>query len=132
MSALSILLEMPEQATPHLFIRKGVPASAIQRIMLSAGLSQKEIADLLYVSTRTLSRLDEHEPVNLQLSDRLYQLADIWGFLTEGWGEDYARRWIRKPLRALGGETPLQTMMTSAGIERLRQVAGRLQHGIPV
>jgi putative toxin-antitoxin system antitoxin component (TIGR02293 family) len=38
--------------------------------------------------------------------------------------------WLNTPLRAIGHETPLDYMDTAAKIHTLRNVIGRLEHGV--
>jgi putative toxin-antitoxin system antitoxin component (TIGR02293 family) len=41
-----------------------------------------------------------------------------------------AELWLNTPLRAIGYDTPYSYMDTSAKIQTLRDVIGRLEHGI--
>ncbi len=40
-----------------------------------------------------------------------------------------AMRWLRKPNRILGGETPLDLIATAAGIARVRYALGLVEYG---
>jgi putative toxin-antitoxin system antitoxin component (TIGR02293 family) len=57
---------------------------------------------------------------------RLFHLATA---LYDG-DEDAARAWLRKPARALDGETPLDHAGTEAGAREVESLIGRLEHGV--
>ncbi len=44
--------------------------------------------------------------------------------------EDKARRWMLKPSRALGGETPLHLLDTDIGANAVFDELGRIEHGV--
>lgn len=44
--------------------------------------------------------------------------------------EDNAREWLRRPLRELGGQTPLELAATEPGAREIERVLGRIDHGI--
>jgi len=44
--------------------------------------------------------------------------------------EDNARQWLQRPLRELGGQTPLQLAATEPGSREVERVLGRIEHGI--
>lgn len=44
--------------------------------------------------------------------------------------EEHAREWLKRPLRELGGRTPLQMTATEPGAREVEKVLGRLEHGI--
>lgn len=57
--------------------------------------------------------------------------ATLLDAVTETLGTaDKATRWLHTPNRALGGRTPAEEAATPAGVEHVRQVLGRIAHGI--
>ncbi|MGB9461150.1 MAG: MbcA/ParS/Xre antitoxin family protein [Candidatus Acidiferrum sp.] len=44
--------------------------------------------------------------------------------------KDNARRWLERPLRELGSQTPLQLAATEPGSREVERVLGRIEHGI--
>jgi putative toxin-antitoxin system antitoxin component (TIGR02293 family) len=44
--------------------------------------------------------------------------------------DDKARRWIVKPSRALGGESPLHLLDTDIGTNAVLDELGRIEHGV--
>lgn len=43
---------------------------------------------------------------------------------------DKAVDWLRTPLPALSHRTPISIMNTSAGVEQIEDVLGRIEHGV--
>jgi putative toxin-antitoxin system antitoxin component (TIGR02293 family) len=41
-----------------------------------------------------------------------------------------AARWLRRPNRALGGKTPLETLDTDLGASQVETVLHRVEHGV--
>lgn len=68
----------------------------------------------------------------MEESDRIYRIAEIYRSavqLFEGDAES-ARSWLSEPARALGGIRPLQHLDTEAGAGEVRDLIGRLEHGV--
>ena len=42
-----------------------------------------------------------------------------------------AQRWLMRPNPAFGGKLPLSLLDTSLGWEQVKQVLGRIEHGVP-
>jgi len=63
-------------------------------------------------------------------SDRLYRLARIMALARESLGEDdVARRWLKRPNRALGGLPPVAAIDTEMGARQVENVLGRIACG---
>lgn len=112
-------------------IRAGLPYSTAEDLMQVMGLSQVELATLLGVSERTLTRSKRAVRLSPVASDRLVRLARValHGSDTLGSG-DALRRWLRMPNRALGGRVPLTLLDTDIGVRDIEAVFGRIDHGI--
>jgi len=83
-------------------------------------------------SERTLQRKRrDHIVLSAAESDKLARLARITTIAEETLG-DPARgaRWLAKPNRALGGQTPLSLLGTDAGAVVVEQALGRIAHGV--
>lgn len=93
---------------------KGLDASSAHTDEL-AQLLQKELT------------LSESEAAFDSLCDRaLQEILDYF----HG-DRDAMERWLSSEVRGLGYITPEEALRTRAGIERLRTLIGRLEHGIP-
>jgi len=98
--------------------------------MHAAGLTLKELATSLDLSPRSLQRRRAEGRLARYESDRLYRLARIVALAKRYLGEDQtAKRWLRRPNRALGGRTPLQLIDTEPGARAVENVLGRIAYG---
>ncbi|MGH9379728.1 MAG: type II RES/Xre toxin-antitoxin system antitoxin [Thermoanaerobaculia bacterium] len=112
-------------------IRSGLPYSAAETLMQVMGLSQVELASLLGVSERTLTRSKRAVRLNPIASDRLVRLARVALHGSDALGSgDALRHWLRTPNRALGGRAPLTLLDTDVGVRDVEAVFGRIDHGI--
>lgn len=115
----------------HGLIQSGVPARAAFLLKEQLGLRQEELARLLGLSVRSLTRLAEARTLDPVVGDRLYRLARLYALATEVLEDDGAAlRWLRSPQRALSGAVPLERAATDAGAREVEQLLGRLEHGV--
>ena len=72
------------------------------------------------------------QPLDPGRSDRLLRFARLFRLAVElhDGDEEAARDWLRKPARALDGETPLDRADTEAGAREVENLIGRLEHGV--
>jgi putative toxin-antitoxin system antitoxin component (TIGR02293 family) len=111
-------------------IRQGFPQTVVEEVMRSAGITLKELAASLDVSSRSLQRRRHAGRLARHESDRLYRLARIVALAKHYIGnEETANRWLKRPNRALGGSTPLGLMDTEPGARAVENVLGRIAYG---
>jgi putative toxin-antitoxin system antitoxin component (TIGR02293 family) len=84
------------------------------------------------VPKRTLARrVAAHEPLSVEETDKAVRLGRIDRLAAEVFGDPAkAHRWLRKPKRALGGETPLAYLATEAGARAVEEMLNQIDHGI--
>jgi putative toxin-antitoxin system antitoxin component (TIGR02293 family) len=106
----------PGEATGR--IKAGLPVAQFDALRELLDLTVESLAGRIGVSIATLSRrrhsgrpLDPGRSYRLLRFARLFRLAVA---LHDG-DEEAARDWLRKPARALDGETPLDRADTEAG-----------------
>jgi putative toxin-antitoxin system antitoxin component (TIGR02293 family) len=111
-------------------IRDGFPPAVVERVMRASGLTLKELADALDLSARSLQRRRRSGKLARYESDRLYRLARLVAIASDYLGDqERARRWLRRPNRALGGIAPLATIDTEAGARQVENILGRIAYG---
>lgn len=111
-------------------IREGLPQRVIEELMEAADLSIKELADTLDLSPRSLQRRRRQGRLARYESDRIYRLARIVALAKAALGSrETARRWLRRPNRALGGKAPLAVIDTEIGARAVENVLGRVAYG---
>jgi len=98
--------------------------------MRASGLTLRELAGALDLSPRSLQRRRLSGKLARYESDRLYRLARLVAIATEYLGDsERAKRWLRRPNRALGGLDPLSAVDTEAGVRQVENLLGRIAYG---
>ena len=111
-------------------IREGFPQKVVAEIMHSADLTLKELAASLDLSPRSLQRRRREGRLAKYESDRIYRLARIIALAKRYIGDEVrARRWLKRPNRALGGRAPLDLIDTEPGVRAVENVLGRIAYG---
>ena len=129
------LLGMEEMRTSELVRRvsEGFPYEVLERLRQNVGLSTTEMADLIQINPRTLSRRKREGRLHADESDRLLRLSRVYGRTLGLFGGDLtrARHWLSTPKVALGGDSPLDYSRVDVGAREVVDLIGRIEHGIP-
>lgn len=112
-------------------IEEGVPVLDLIAFGKEAGFTVEELAGLVRIPSRTYARrvaaqtrLKYHESERAVRIMRLYDRArQVLGT------SDGARNWLNRPLRVLGGRTPLDLARTEPGAREAEAVLGRFEEG---
>jgi putative toxin-antitoxin system antitoxin component (TIGR02293 family) len=129
-------------------VERGLPLAALRRLTVAdptdGGLTPEEI-ERLVIPRRTLTkRRARRQPLSLEESNRLARLARVLTAAVEAFGGDPSDRtaestreatrraavWLRRPSRALDGETPLALCTTDAGARIVEDELGRIAFGV--
>ncbi len=111
-------------------IRDGFPPAVVERVMWASGLTLKELATALDLSARSLQRRRRSGKLARYESDRLYRLARLVAIASDYLGDqERARRWLKRPNRALGGVAPVAALDTEAGARQVENILGRIAYG---
>lgn len=111
-------------------IREGFPQQVVGEVSRAAQVTIKELSESLALSQRSLQRRKDGRLATHE-SDRIYRLARVLALAKRTFGdEEKALRWLRKPVRALGGGTPLEALDTEAGSNLVETVLGRIEYGV--
>lgn len=114
-----------------LISRSGLTNRSTGALAERLALTAKETAQLLTLSLRTYHRKSPDEVLNPVASERLLlltKLADHGVAVFEDQGK--FNRWLRRPLRILGGNAPLAMLDTGQGIKWVDTLLGRMEHGV--
>lgn len=112
--------------------REGIRPEHLRELQDRYALNDRNLLDLLALNRRTLQRRrDKTEPLGPSASANFLEAARVLTFASEVFGDDEkVKRWMRRPNRALGGESPLGLLATSTGRGLVRDVVGRIAHGV--
>ena len=114
-------------------VKAGLPLSEFDALRELLDLTVEDLAGRIGISIATLSRRRRTaEPLDPGHSDRLLRYARLLRVATQLYNgdESAARSWLRKPARALAGETPLDHADTEMGAREVEDLVGRLEHGV--
>jgi putative toxin-antitoxin system antitoxin component (TIGR02293 family) len=114
-------------------VKAGLPVAELDALRELLGLTVENLVDRIGISIATLSRRRHSgQRLDADHSDRVLRFARLFRLATELHDGDAeaARAWLRKPARALDGETPLDHAATEAGAREVEQLIGRLEHGV--
>jgi putative toxin-antitoxin system antitoxin component (TIGR02293 family) len=112
-------------------VEEGIPKHSLEFLKQQIGFDYDQLAQVLNVARATLINKKSAEKFNTDLSDKIMDLADIISFGFEVF-EDRERfkAWLQLPNRALGGKKPFDLMHTSFGRDEVRDLLGRIDHGV--
>ena len=112
-------------------VREGLPYTALEAVGAYLHLSVEATAKSLGLSPRTLARRKETGQLDAIESERVVRLAEVAARAADVFGGDEtACTWLSEPNRALGGARPLDLLDTDMGAEAVRDVLGRIEHGV--
>ncbi len=110
---------------------KGITKSEFLTIVADSGLNLTEFSALLPVSKRTIEKVKDQELLSPQVSDRVLRIASLYLFGKEVFGDAQKfKEWIKGPLIALGGQSPLSFMDSETGISMIHDTIGRIAYGV--
>lgn len=113
-------------------IRRGGKAKELDVLKALYEIDDSVLCSLLDISPRTLVRRREDGTVTKAELDRVATLHLVMQDaveLFEG-DRDKARRWLKRPARALEQQCPIDLLDTEAGIRMVRDLIGQLEHGV--
>lgn len=112
--------------------KKGINANVLKNFRIYFELPREIIADMLNISVPTLYRWTKHNK-NLErnYSIKLFEIADLFLYGIEVFEskEDFFK-WLNLPNTALGGLEPLELIEMPDGVSKVRDIIGRIEHGV--
>ena len=112
-------------------IREGIPAAAVESILIAVRLSQSELAQALGIPERTLARRKREGVLNSEESSKLLRLARVVSRANEVFDDAAAAvDWLKSPNATLRGNAPLSLLDTDIGAESVFDTLGRIEHGV--
>jgi len=113
-------------------IEEGFSYQAFEELQEQLELSISELAELLQIPRRTLSRRKREGRLPSDESERLLRFSRVLHTSLELFEGDrtLTLKWLRAHNQALGGETPLDMTRTEIGAHEVEKLVGRLEHGV--
>ncbi len=113
-------------------VEKGLPRSALMRVVARAGVTGKARLALLHrvVPSATLKRRTR---LKLHESERTERLARVIALAEHLWDDpEAAQTFLNTPHPELGNRTPLDCASTELGARQVEDVVMRAIYGLPV
>lgn len=134
-NGLSLPSYLPEREAPATqraeTIRDGLPAEAFDWLKAELGLTTKELAGVVHIPRRTVSRRKKEGRFKPSESERVLRLIRLYQWAVQVLGSrEEACSWMQEENYALGGETPLDFADTEPGARQVERLLGQIEHGV--
>ena len=113
-------------------IRAGFPFNSFVLLTRHMGVTNKELAALIQISTQTLYQRQKEGRLKGDESDRLLRFTRIFAQavdLFEG-DQEAAQDWLSSEISALKGATPREASKTEEGAREVESLIARLEQGV--
>jgi len=103
------------------------------RLRKETGCSQEQLARLIGVSVKTISRWEQEEShPSLLARQRIMEIKKVFQKADELFKPGKTRDWLNTPNEILDGRTPLEELAQGPeGIRRVLNLLNKLEWGIP-
>ncbi len=111
---------------------KGVNANVIKNFRKHFNLSLGTTAHMLNTSEPTIYRLTKsNKNLKRNFSIKLFEITKLFIYGSDVFGnKENFFKWLNLPNTALGGLEPIDLIDLPEGISKVRDVIGRIEHGI--
>lgn len=113
-------------------VHQGFEPQVYINILEKANLSQSEFHHVTHIPISTIKRrIAKGERFSMQESDVMYRLALLVKLATDLFDdEERALEWLKESVYGLAGKRPLDMISTTADFEVVRDLIGRIEHGV--
>ncbi|AWW32488.1 hypothetical protein DN752_21350 [Echinicola strongylocentroti] len=121
--------------SPYDFIhiaKKGISSSIVKNFKDYFNISREDTAHMLNISSPTLYRwIKAKKPLDRNYSILLFELTDLFLYGIEVFdSKENFNKWLNLPNTALGGIEPHELLEVPGGISKVRDILGRIEHGV--
>ena len=119
-------------AAAHAAVLDGLPVVALDRLVSETGFTSAEIAAVADIPPTTLARRRREGRFSAEESERLIRLSFVIRDALDLFDRnaESARAWLQRPRPVLGDVKPIDLAKTEFGAQMVRDLIGRLQHGV--
>jgi putative toxin-antitoxin system antitoxin component (TIGR02293 family) len=113
-------------------LERGLPPAAVESLRSRAGLTEEETYTLI-APRRTLERREsERQALSPEEADKTVRIARVTARAQGVFSgkPDYTLEWLRTPLEAIGGRTPLQALASESGARAVEELLIGIEHGM--
>jgi len=111
---------------------KGVNANVIKNFGEYFNLTRNSMAEFLSVSEPTIYRWTKsNKRLERNFSVKLFEISELFLLGSQIFGsKDSFFKWLNLPNTALGGMEPRELIEIPEGVSKVRDILGRIEHGV--
>jgi putative toxin-antitoxin system antitoxin component (TIGR02293 family) len=112
--------------------KEGVNANVINNFRMYFKLRRDTVASILNISEPSLYRwAKDNKTLEINYSIKLFETTDLFLYGIEVLeSKENFFKWLNLPNAALGGFEPLEIIELPDGVSKVRDVIGRIEHGV--
>ncbi|MEL6866129.1 MAG: antitoxin Xre/MbcA/ParS toxin-binding domain-containing protein [Bacteroidota bacterium] len=111
--------------------RKGLSFKQLKEILKFANISLKQLASMISISERQLTRYTDDKILKTDISAHLILITELYRFGYEVFEDQIKfQTWMNSEIRGLGYQKPINLLDTPFGIQDVKNELGRLEHGV--
>lgn len=112
-------------------IEEGVGVEEVERLADRLGVPRAELFPVLGIPASTYNRLlNSQATLSSPVTERILRVGKVYSAAIEAFGgEDKARYWLRVPMPALAGKSPLSLLKTELGGQMVLAEINVIHHG---
>jgi putative toxin-antitoxin system antitoxin component (TIGR02293 family) len=114
-------------------LKTGLPSKTLDTFKKSAHLTDEQMAQLLRIGGRTLSRArgGGRNRLPTDVSERLFAVASVYALAITVFGDTQtAFGWINEPQFGLAGRTPFALICSELGRQQVSSLLQQIEHGL--
>lgn len=112
-------------------VREGMTRLELEQVKESFGLDYETLAKVLSVAKATLFNKKGTERFSSSLSEKIFALADLYSYgFSVFESKELFNSWMDQENRALGNIKPIDLLDTMIGVEEVKNIIGRIEHGV--
>lgn len=109
----------------------GLTKENFDRLKAYTGFDTDTLANILSITSRTIQRKKLGDVFKPDISEKMLEIADIYSFGIEVFGElERFQKWMDSKVIAIGNKKPVDLLASSYGRSHIKQLLGRISHGI--
>ncbi len=112
--------------------KKGINSNVIKNVRTYFDLPRDIIAELLNISGPTIYRWTKaNKTLEKNYTIKLFEIADLFLYGIEVFeSNENFFKWLNLPNTALGGLEPIELIEIPDGVSKVRNIIGRIEHGV--
>ncbi|QPH40763.1 type II RES/Xre toxin-antitoxin system antitoxin [Pedobacter endophyticus] len=112
-------------------VKRGISKAALVTFKKAINLDYDHFANILGTTKTTLHKKQDNEVFNASISEKAIALMEVYNYGYKVFEDrEKFNRWIQSNNRALGNRVPLDVMDTIFGIDEVKNIITRIEHGV--